>query len=58
MNTTFVPSICSFSDQVLYEAHATFAMVATILALVIYVSCCQTKTVVIEHSEAHGHNKA
>ena len=50
MNTTFAPSVftCSFSDQFLYESHATFAMVATVLALMIYVACCQTKTVVVE----------
>jgi hypothetical protein len=40
MNSTLQTVICPPTEIMVYEAHATFAMVATILALVISLYCC------------------
>lgn len=45
--------ILEINETVLmYEVHATFAMVATILALTLYMTLCVSRTVVIEHTNA------
>ena len=41
-----VACIAAYSDAVAYEAHATFAMVATVLAISIWNCCCLKVTVI------------